>query len=237
MDHNHPLHGGCSCGRNRYIIRIPQDATERPRVLFDSGYEHRRFQATPLSAWLRIPISWYESTTYAFMDDESHASIRRTYTSPREQNSKRHFCGFCGTPLAFWSEETPGEAGYISLTLGSLAGKDLRDLEDLGVLPREALEDAESEKVVIGDVAREGGGVVEGGEDLPWFETMVKGSKLGNVKRSWGARRSQNGRFRVEWEIVEWTGDGEGDGDEGAKSPAKRKLGDVVGSEGEMMEH
>ncbi|KAG4430365.1 hypothetical protein IFR05_014150 [Cadophora sp. M221] len=176
MEINHPLHGGCSCGRNRYTIRIPQDATERPKVFFDSGYGHRRFQATPLSAWLRIPLSWYESTTYAFMDDESHASIRRTYTSPSEQSSKRHFCGFCGTPLAFWSEETPAEAEYISLTLGSLAGKDLRDLEDLGVLPREAIEDAESEKVVIEDVARESGsGKAHGEEGLPWFETMVKG--------------------------------------------------------------
>lgn len=169
------------------------------------------------------------------MDDESHASIRRTYTSPSEQSSKRHFCGFCGTPLAFWSEETPKEAEYISLTLGSLAGKDLRDLEDLGVLPREAIEDAEGERAVIGDVAREGGDGAGGGEEgLPWFETMVKGSKLGNVKRSWGESRSQNGRFKVEWEIVEWNGDGSEE--EGTKSPAKRKLGDVL-EDGDVMEH
>ncbi|KAK0124642.1 hypothetical protein ONS95_009589 [Cadophora gregata] len=253
MDHNHPLHGGCSCGRNRYTIRIPQDATERPQVFFDSGHGHRRFQATPLSAWLRVPLSWYESTTYAFMDDESHASIRRTYTSPSERSSKRHFCGFCGTPLAYWSEETPVEASYISLTLGSLAGKDLRDLEDLGVLPREAVEDAVGEREVIEESAagRGGRGVLSerergesglgsgvGEEGLPWFETMVKGSKLGNVQRSWGKRRSQNGRFKVEWEIVEWTEEEESAG-EGTKSPAKRKLGDVDGNgdQGDVMEH
>ncbi|PVH73541.1 hypothetical protein DL98DRAFT_501035, partial [Cadophora sp. DSE1049] len=215
MDHNHPLHGGCSCGRNKYTIRIPQNATERPQVFFDSGHGHRRFQATPLSAWLRVPLSWYSSTTFAFMSDESHASIRRTYTSPTEQSSKRHFCGFCGTPLAYWSEETPSEAEYISLTLGSLAGSDLRDLEELGVLPREAVEDAVGERGMVEESA--GGGVLSersgngngiGEEGLPWFETMVKGSKLGNVQRSWGERRSQNGRFKVEWEIVEWTEDG-----------------------------
>ncbi|KAG4416945.1 hypothetical protein IFR04_009889 [Cadophora malorum] len=250
MDHNHPLHGGCSCGRNKYIIRIPQNATERPQVFFDSGHGHRRFQATPLSAWLRVPLSWYTSTTYAFMSDESHSSIRRTYTSPTEQNSKRHFCGFCGTPLAYWSEETPAEASYISLTLGSLMGSDLRDLEELGVLPTEAVEDAVGERKVIesagggvgagekgegkGGVLSEGSGNGIGEEGLPWFETMVKGSRLGNVQRSWGERRSGNGRFKVEWEIVEWTEDG-GEGGEGTKSPAKRKLGEV--DQDELMEH
>ncbi|XMA08523.1 hypothetical protein WAI453_001314 [Rhynchosporium graminicola] len=231
MDHDHSLTGGCSCGRNRYIIRIPEHATEKPHVFFDSGHGHRRFQATPLSAWLRIPISWYESTTYAFMDDESHSSIRRTYTSPSEQSSKRHFCGFCGTPLSFWSEEPPADAQYISLTLGSLAGKDLRDLEDLGVLPKEAVEDAVGERTMIGESA----GLVKAdgaGEGLPWFENMLRGSRLGNVKTSWGERRSHNGRFRVEWEIVEWSE--ERDGGDGSKSPAKRKLVEV--NEVDMME-
>ncbi|KAH7418556.1 hypothetical protein BKA64DRAFT_613753 [Cadophora sp. MPI-SDFR-AT-0126] len=238
MDHIHPLHGGCSCGRNKYTVSIPQNATERPLVFFDSGHGHRRFQATPLSAWLRIPLSWYSSTTYAFMSDESHSSIRRTYTSPTEQSSKRHFCGFCGTPLAYWSEETPDEASYISLTLGSLSGTDLRDLEELGVLPREAVEDAVEERGVIEESGKGGGGLLSerggdgdgvgdgiGEEGLPWFETMIKGSKLGNMKRSWGKRRSQNGRYKVEWEIVEWTEDGEGG--EGTKTLAKRKLVDV----------
>ena len=178
------------------------------------------------------------------MSDESHSSIRRTYTSPSEQNSKRHFCGFCGTPLAYWSEETPAEAEYISLTLGSLVGSDLRDLEELGVLPREAVEDAVGEREVlesagekgkgIGGVLSERAGGGNGEEGLPWFETMVKGSKLGNVQRSWGERRSGNGRFKVEWEIVEWTEDG-GEGGEGTKSPAKRKLGEV--DQDELMEH
>jgi hypothetical protein len=42
MYRQRPLEGGCSCGRNRYIIRIPQDTTEVPRVFFDSSHAHRK---------------------------------------------------------------------------------------------------------------------------------------------------------------------------------------------------
>jgi len=96
-----------------------------------------------------VPLTWYESSTFAFFGDETHATIRRCYTSPNDQSSKRYFCGFCGTPLSYWSEEPPSEADYISLTLGSLAGSDLQDLEELGLLPKEATEDAENDKEVI----------------------------------------------------------------------------------------
>ncbi len=159
------------------------------------------------------------------MNDETHSSIRRTYSSPREQGCKRQFCGFCGTPLSFWSEQPPSEADYISLTLGSLSGSDLRDLEDLGLLPREAVEDAESDKEAIESVAPNGGSngsnrdAIEG---LPWFETMVQGSRLGKMKKSWGKQHSSDGRYKVEWEVTEWTDDGkEGD----SAIPGKRKVG------------
>ncbi len=46
----------------------------------------------------------------------------------------RHFCGYCGTPLSYWTEQPPAEARFISLTLGSLVGEDLRELEELGLL-------------------------------------------------------------------------------------------------------
>lgn len=98
------------------------------------------------------------------------------------------------------------------------------------MLPKEALEEEEREG---GGVLTERGSGGGGGEEgLPWFETMVKGSKLGNVKRSWGEGRSQNGRYTVEWEVVEWNGE---DGAEGTKSPTKRKLGDVADED--AMEH
>ena len=41
MSRERPLSGGCSCGRNRYVIRIPQDATERPQVFFDNSHAQR----------------------------------------------------------------------------------------------------------------------------------------------------------------------------------------------------
>ncbi|KAH8815652.1 hypothetical protein F5884DRAFT_773086 [Xylogone sp. PMI_703] len=232
MSFHRSLRGGCSCGRNQYTVIIPQNATEVPQVLFDNDPLHRRSQATPLSAWLRVPLSWYHSATYAFFDDETHNSIRRSYTSPLEQSSKRYFCGFCGTPLTYWSESPPSEADYISLTLGSLTGPDLRDLEDMGVLPKEAFDSDSDERtgpetVVIGE-SNQLEPEIEEREIVPWFETLVQGSRLGKIRRSKGQRRSNDGRTRVEWEIVEWTDDG-GDGENAGSS--KRKLDAFEGGE------
>lgn len=189
-----------------------------------------RSQASPLSAWLRVPLAWYQSATYAFFDDETHNSIRRSYTSPLEESSKRYFCGFCGTPLTYWSESPPSEADYISLTLGSLAGEDLRDLEDLGLLPKEAFdsdtENAEGDVDVemIGQTEPE----IEEREIVPWFETLVQGSKLGKMRRMRGHKQSSDGRARVEWEIVEWTDDSE---DGTSVTSSKRKLDAMAGGE------
>lgn len=120
--------------------------------------------------------------------------------------------------MSYWSESPASEAEWISLTLGSLKGEDLRDLEDLGLLE---MDEERVEKV------EEKGNVV-GSEGLPWFETMVQGSKLGNMKKSWGSRSSGSGRYKVEWEIVEWT---EGDDDNSTSAPPKRKLGEVLESD------
>ncbi|KAL3419390.1 hypothetical protein PVAG01_09612 [Phlyctema vagabunda] len=225
MSRARPLQGGCSCGRNRYEILIPQNSTEIAQVIFDNSSAHSRSQAAPLSAWLRVPLSWYRSTTYAFFDDETHNSIRRCYTPPTEQSSKRHFCGFCGTPLSVWSEQPANEASYISLTLGSLTASDLRDLEDLGLLPKEALEDAEHDKEKIEKVephARD----ADADEGLPWFNTMIEGSRLGKMRRSAGHRKSRDGRLQVEWEIMEWT---DGDEEADAQATGKRKHAEYDG--------
>jgi hypothetical protein len=88
-----------------------------------------------LTAFLRVPLDWYHSTTFAFFPDETNAMIHRQYTCPTEQYAMRYFCGFCGTPLSYWSEEPRTEAEFIQVTLGSLSTKDLEDLEDLGLLP------------------------------------------------------------------------------------------------------
>lgn len=36
-----PLHGSCSCGRNRYLIRIPEDVTDHARIYFDTSSDNR----------------------------------------------------------------------------------------------------------------------------------------------------------------------------------------------------
>ena len=182
--------------------------------------------ASPLSAFLRVPLSWYHSQTFAFFPDESRSSIRRVYSHPAEQHTLRHFCGFCGTPISYWSEQPRTEAEYIRLTLGSLLTEDLHGLEELGLVPG-----AESEDEPMDAVApvppRDGAGDSQLiGRDItgiPWFEGLVSGSRLGNLQTTRGARESRDGRIRVEWEISEWTAD---DDDDDANT-GKRKRGEA----------
>ncbi|KAI9805988.1 MAG: hypothetical protein M1825_000602 [Sarcosagium campestre] len=230
MDELRPLQGKCSCGRNQYAVQLPQtppNPEQRAQVYFSSSSSHRRHQAAPLTAFLRIPLAWYHSTTHSFYPDENHSNIRRTYTPPSLPQSKHIFCGFCGTPLSFWSEDPPEEAEYISLTLGSLVAEDLHALEERGFLPKEAAQDAFEEKDQIKEdaVVRASATDFEV-EGVPWFETMVQGSRLGGVVRGSGGRaRSKDGRVRVEWEIVEWDEDGGTDGADGGL--AKRKIDEL----------
>lgn len=37
----HPLRGGCHCGRNRYIIDMPEGADDIAQVLFNADASHR----------------------------------------------------------------------------------------------------------------------------------------------------------------------------------------------------
>ena len=202
--------------------------------------------SAPLSSYLRIPLAWYNSSTHAFFSDETHNTIRRTYTSVSDPTSQRHFCGFCGTPVSYWSERPDGEGEYISLALGSLRGADLRDLEDLGLLPEG--EDEDEEREGEGDMGGDGAMEVvrsserglssEGSAGVPWFETMVEGSRLERMKRRRGGGQSKDGRVRVEWEVTEWTGNeraGEGEQSEGTTKTVigtgKRKLEEAEGGE------
>lgn len=181
-----------------------------------------------------MPLEWYNSSTYAFFDDESHSTIRRSYTPPCEQHSKRHFCGFCGTPLSYWTEEPAAYADYISLTLGSLASSDLRDLEELGLLPKEALEDAQNDKQTIDSVIPHADNNGAGEQGIPWFETMVEGSRLGKMRTSRGKRTARDGRVQVEWEIVEWNA--EDDDSQTPTTTGKRKLGATTTDDDSAME-
>jgi hypothetical protein len=170
-----------------------------------------------------VPLAWYHATTISYFPDETSSQIHRAFTHPRQTASKRHFCGFCGTPLSFWSEEPPKEADYIHLTLGSLCAEDLNDLEELGLLP-----DAE---------AQGGNGQGQAKQETPetsavaigrettspsWLDSLVAGSRLGQLRSTSGSSQSSDGRINLRWEVVEWT---EGS-DENSPVPTKRKLED-----------
>ncbi|KAG5985030.1 hypothetical protein E4U55_001966 [Claviceps digitariae] len=230
-----PLRGGCLCGRNRYIIALPEDGIQHAQVLFSTERSHQPL-ATPLAAYIRVPLSWLHSTTFAFFDDETHSMIRRVYTHPTQQHAKRNFCGFCGTPLSYWSEEPRSEADYINLTLGSLLQDDLQDLEDLGLIPEDSEGEAEEqEKEKEKEMEVEGGTqnrgiVLRQSFGVPWFDGMVEGTRLGRLRRTHGIKHSGDGAVKVEWEIIEQSDTPEGGDESNMESasglPEKRKLQD-----------
>ncbi|KAI1484244.1 hypothetical protein F4774DRAFT_423635 [Daldinia eschscholtzii] len=244
MNSDRVLRGSCHCGRNQYTVLIPEGSSGGAQVLFDSTRSHRISSATPLSAFLRVPLSWYHSQTFPFFPDESRTNIRRVYSHPAEQNAMRQFCGFCGTPLSYWSEEPRSEADYIQLTLGSLLTEDLRDLEDLGLIPDDSDSDTteipRTTTTTTTTTSNQGPQLM--GRDvtgIPWFESMILGSRLGNLHTKKGARESQDGTVRVEYEITEWTGDDAvGDGTQHAgmfyetPTTGKRKRGQADDGEG-----
>jgi hypothetical protein len=102
-------------------------------------------------------------------------------------------------------------------------------LEDLGLLPSEELDEGEevadqpvamsTEGEKPATDANSSGRETLGG--IPWFDTLVEGSRLGNMRTTKGSGRSRDGTVRVEWEVVEFTDDG----DETPRS-GKRKLDD-----------
>ena len=174
---------------------------------------------------LRVPLSRIQSTTHAFYPDETHSSIRRVFTPSYAPRTKRHFCGLCGTPLSHWNEESPEEAEWVYVNLGSLRSESMERLEDAGFLS--STPDAETavqaprmntaqsnQRALLGE-----GREVRGN---PWFEEMIEGSELGNIRRRRGGGRSSDGRTFVEYEVTEYES---GDGDNSITGTAKRKLG------------
>ncbi|KAL8706082.1 MAG: hypothetical protein Q9201_000847 [Fulgogasparrea decipioides] len=177
---------------------------------------------------LRVPLSQLRSTTYAFYPDETHSSIRRVFTPRHAPHTKRHFCGFCGTPLTHWSEEHAGDAEWVHVNVGSLKRESIEKLSDEGLLTGsdDAPNTTTPEKKAIDRTETSTGREIQG---LPWFEEMIEGSELGRIKRRRGGQSSADGRSTVEWEVVEFSSE---PGDTGANT-GKRKLdqvgeGDVV---------
>ncbi|PSR75305.1 hypothetical protein BD289DRAFT_487157 [Coniella lustricola] len=244
MSFERPLRGSCACHRNQYFIRPPQGASEVAQVLFGTDASHRIAQASPISAHIRIPLEWYHSATYALFPDETAAQIRRVYEHPSERHARRQFCGFCGTPLTYWSEQPRTEADYIQVTMGSLYREDLGDLEDMGLIPDSPVDNRQFELAARGghEPSTAAGGAAgspaatgsatavqqtRGREttSIPWFDSIMEGSSLGGrLRTTKGTRQSADGSTRIEFEIMEYNDDADG----GNSPPAtgKRKLGD-----------
>jgi hypothetical protein len=192
-----------------------------------------------------VPIAWYQSHTRSYYPDETHSTIRRTFTPLHAPHCKRIFCGFCGTPLTYWTEEPVSESDYLQVTVGSLLGDDIRALEDLDLLPQDVEVDTltqadapantDQDKVVTSTsnatTRTERSGTTG---DLPWFEEMISGSALGRTQRTRrGMGMSADGTTRVEWEVTE-IGAGDDDSDSGT-GRGKRKIGDVGSHDGVQM--
>lgn len=132
------LYGACACERNQYMVVIPAASTSQAQVFFDNSIANRRSQAAPVTAWLRVPLEWYHSCTFAQFPDESHGSIKRTFntrsSNPVLPPTRRQFCGYCGTHLTAWNEGLGGldrSADYLDVTLGSLLQESLNKLQEL----------------------------------------------------------------------------------------------------------
>ncbi|KIW69564.1 hypothetical protein PV04_05434 [Phialophora macrospora] len=256
MSRARPLQGSCNCGRNHYIITVPRDATEQPVVYFDESSESRRSLATPLTAWLRVPLTWYSSATTSYFPDESHASIRRIFTPLHEPSSQRVFCGYCGTHLSFWTEHPPEEAEYMNITLGSLLNDDLQALQELDLLPEAPTPegtDAPGQFTMSGGLGQGDSSAVEASAQqaiqpvtrtqrsgrsggLTWFEEMLEGSRLGRVQNTRrGVGVTNDGSTRVEWEVSEYVDDGS----EAPPTPgsSKRKIEAVTQDDDVRMQH
>ncbi|GAA86802.1 similar to An01g13960 [Aspergillus luchuensis IFO 4308] len=160
--HQH-LRGSCQCGRNQYQIRLPDNITDHAHVYLDTGRDNRRFHAAPLTAWLRVPLTWYQSHTQSYFPDETHSTIRRIFSPHHAPHTQRVFCGYCGTPLTFWSEDPREEAEYMSVSIGSLFGDGQRMLEDLELLPPESPPHSSDEER---EAEEEGAGPAKGRKKL-----------------------------------------------------------------------
>jgi hypothetical protein len=93
---NDPLRGSCTCGRINYSILLPssEEATATAQQEFEIFVDDRTE-----NAYLRVPIARYHSFTTAFYPDETHSSIRRTFTP--EHARQFHFSSLLLNALRF----------------------------------------------------------------------------------------------------------------------------------------
>lgn len=205
------------------VITVRQSSALWTLLMLLSG----RLHGTPLTAWLRVPLNWYQSHTRSYFPDETHSSIRRTFVPHHAPHTQRIFCGFCGSPLTAWTEEPREESDYMSVTIGSLLGDHQRVLEDLNLLPSASESESDDETPAdqrVEEVPRASSPVAVSARNqpglsreyrrgntagIPWFEEMVEGSQLGRLlKARRGMGVSDDQSTAVEWEVSEMRHDG-----------------------------
>ncbi|KAH7391177.1 hypothetical protein DE146DRAFT_618621 [Phaeosphaeria sp. MPI-PUGE-AT-0046c] len=230
------LHGACACGRNRYVVEMPPGSMRQAELRYDNTSASRYHSANPLTLWLRVPLPWYTSATFAQFPDETRSSIQRSFLSPFASAHRRVFCGYCGTQLSSWNEHTHDDAEHISLTVGSLLDEDQDLLAELGFLPNS--ESSDDETADLSTAATPGFARSNNAQTVarsepsargaPWFEEIVRNTRLGRLKQQRGGHTT--GRVQVEWEVTEWT-EGDDADNEGRATPSKRKFGHVEAAE------
>lgn len=153
------LYGFCSCRRNQYAVTIPLaqkhvasvylENTPDIRTLSPFPSSHRpllwiltclpptdttgRTQVTPITAYLRVPLTWFSSF-------DNGQNCRRAFSPSNNPHVRHTFCGHCGTPLRFWTEEPLNSDAreWISVTVGSLGEREQELLGELDLLPEAA---------------------------------------------------------------------------------------------------
>ena len=181
--------------------------------------------ASPLVAFLKVPLDWYHTRLYPRHADETEHMIRRRYM--HGPDAQRIFCGFCGTPLTHWSPEGQNESDYISVTLGSLDNEDIHDLESMGLVP--TLEGDTSPEKADTRVAASGKDTPATLDDamelfmrefseVPWFDALVDGSILGKLTKK---NKRKPGKLALQWEVIEFPGEGS-EASERSAHPGKR---------------
>ncbi|EGP88444.1 unnamed protein product [Zymoseptoria tritici ST99CH_3D1] len=249
MSETNHLFGSCACQRNQYTILVNRTSSPLPQVFFDNSTSYRRTQATPITAWLRVPLAHYHSTTHALFPDESHSAIKRTFHTPASSRKitdppvRRQFCGFCGTHLTAWEEggtqikdRAGGSEDWLDVTLGSLEDESLERLEELGILPDSSSDDSsayETEGTDRTPAEEEPDAMVPRttstrpphrmtSRGIPYFEELVEHSRFGRIKRQVGGHTSRDGTMSVRWEVTEIDGMAGGDDEEMPDSPELR---------------
>jgi hypothetical protein len=118
------------------------------------------------------------------------------------------------------------------VTVGSLLSEDQDLLGELGFLPSGDTSDEDTAAVGSPSKLRTMVRSEPQARGAPWFEQLVETTRLGRLKQQRGMHSSQDGRMRVEWEVVEWEEGADAD-DEGG-SPSKRKFGEVDADDTKM---